>query len=38
VVAGGMHSVKAWVDDGDDTFEAAEDVLWACWPLKIYWE
>jgi len=30
-------AIKAWVDDGDSVFDAG-DVLWACWPIHIYWE
>jgi len=32
----GMWSVKAYVDDGDGSFDAG-DVLWACWPLQVTW-
>jgi len=40
VVPGGMHSVKAWVDDplgaDPDNWDAG-DVRWACWPLEVNW-
>ena len=32
----GMHSLKAYVDDGDGVFDAG-DVLWACWPIYVWW-
>jgi len=35
-VEGGVHSVKAYVDDGNGDF-GPEDELWACWPLEIEW-
>ena len=30
-------SIKAWVDDGDGYFGSG-DVLWACWPIHVWWE
>jgi hypothetical protein len=30
----GEVSLKAWVDNGNNKFDAG-DVLWACWPLCV---
>ena len=40
IVPGGVHSVKAWVDDplgASPGLWDAGDELWACWPLEVVW-